>query len=164
MSSEGSVTSHQSTQASDCEPVRALIMAGNDSEPVQTEVYLESDERPSDPPITRSVSGTQSPPQRIQRLTSTARGHILDVNQPRGEDEDFSIDWAKLRSTVKRRVRRVRECLLYDDVDDRADLSAMIEKYGPAEINLLRPKDDTGMLTSDYVETTLGHFTAVSYS
>ena len=94
------------------------------------------------------ATGTRSPPQRIQRLTSTARGHILDVNQPRGEDEDFSIDWGKLRSTVKRRVRRVKECLLYDDVDDRADLSAMIEKYGPAEINLLRPKDDTGMLTT----------------
>ena len=124
-------------------------MAANDtSEPVETEVYLKNDERTSEP-VTRSVSGTQSPPQRIQRLTSTARGHILDVNQPRDEDEDFTIDWVKLRSTVKRRVRRVKECLLYDDVDDRADLSAMIEKYGPAEINLLRPKDDTGMLTSD---------------
>ena len=125
-------------------------MAANDtSEPVETEVYLKNDERTSEP-VTRSVSGTQSPPQRIQRLTSTARGHILDVNQPRDEDEDFTIDWVKLRSTVKRRVRRVKECLLYDDVDDRADLSAMIEKYGPAEINLLRPKDDTGMLTSDH--------------
>ena len=135
-------------------------MPGNDnSEPVQTEVYLENDERPSEPPITRSVSGTQSPPLRIQRLTSTARGHILDVNQPRGEDEDFSIDWGKLRSTVKRRVRRVKECLLYDDVDDRADLSAMIEKYGPAEINLLRPKDDTGMLTAEQDITQLRNHT-----
>ena len=123
-------------------------MAATDSELVETEVYLKNDERASEP-VTRSVSGSQSPPQRLQRLTSTARGHILDVNQPRGEDEDFNIDWGKLRSTVKRRVRRVKECLLYDDVDDRADLSAMIEKYGPAEINLLRPKDDTGMLTAD---------------
>lgn len=123
-------------------------MAASESELVETEVYLKNEERTSEP-VTRSVSGTQSPPQRIQRLTSTARGHILDVNQPRGEDEDFNIDWGKLRSTVKRRVRRVKECLLYDDVDDRADLSAMIEKYGPAEINLLRPKDDTGMLTAD---------------
>ena len=123
-------------------------MAASESELVETEVYLKNDERTSEP-VTRSVSGTQSPPQRLQRLTSTARGHILDVNQPRGEDEDFNIDWGKLRSTVKRRVRRVKECLLYDDVDDRADLSAMIEKYGPAEINLLRPKDDTGMLTAD---------------
>ena len=122
-------------------------MAATDSELVETEVYLKNDESTSEP-VTRSVSGSQSPPQRLQRLTSTARGHILDVNQPRGEDEDFNIDWGKLRSTVKRRVRRVKECLLYDDVDDRADLSAMIEKYGPAEINLLRPKDDTGMLTA----------------
>ena len=95
--------------------------------------------------LDESDATESSPPQRLQRLTSTARGHILDVNQPREDEEDFTIDWGRLRSTVKRRVRRVKECLVYDDVDDRADLSAMIEKFGPAEINLTAHKNDSGM-------------------
>ena len=61
-------------------------------------------------------------------------GHILDVDQPRYED-DFSIDWVKLGYAVKRRVKKVKDMIVYND--DRADLAQMIETYGPASIDLL---------------------------
>ena len=70
-------------------------------------------------------------------------GHILDVDQPRyDDDDDFAIDWVKLGCAVRKRVRRVKEMLVYND--DRADLAEIIETYGPCKIDLLHD-DKEGM-------------------
>ena len=58
----------------------------------------------------------------------------MDVEQPRHED-DFAIDWVALGYAVRRRVKKVKDMLVYND--DRADLAQMIETYGPTSIDLI---------------------------
>ena len=68
----------------------------------------------------------------VIRDQATALTHIVDVDQPR-PDEECHIDWVKLGCAVKRKVKSVKD-LIYND--DRVDLAEIINNYGPADIDL----------------------------